>query len=510
MSASTVFGIDLGTTYSSIAHYADGVPQVIPNSEGQTITPSVVLFDDDDEVFIGQQAKNQRVTFPASVVESIKNQMGNDSFRFHAPNGTEHSPETVSALILKKLVADANDFLGTTANRVVITVPAYFDDKRRMATKQAAELAGLEVLNLINEPTAAAVAFGAAKEFEGSALVYDLGGGTFDVTLLDIKGGEFNVVYTDGDRNLGGRDWDALLITHLRKQFSERTGVEIGHEPAAEAMLRDRAEALKHTLSQGAKAVAYLSYEGRNEKIVVTREEFEFLSTDLVDRTRYILEEVMDGSGRDYSTVDRVLMVGGSTRMPMIGAMVRSVTGKEPDRSIHPDEAVSLGAALRATLLQAESSGGQTSAPLTRAGEEIVINDVTSHGVGVKCLNENGVLINSVLVSAQSTIPAHASKEFYTVVDDQSEIEVQVTIGDDSNLDFVSDAGACSMKIPPHPASSPVKVIVNYDIDQIIHVELYDVTDKRSLGEFEIERPGNLGQDEMQEFLGIVRNLGIQ
>lgn len=519
---SHAYGIDLGTTFSCVSIVNDnGDAEVIRNSEGQTATPSVVLFAEEG-TYVGQQAKAQRVMYADDVVEFVKRQMGNASWRAPAPDGTEHTPETISSVILRKLVDDANDILGKNIRDVVVTVPAYFDDSRRTATKQAAEIAGLNLLEMINEPTAAALSFGVGSDFNGSLLVYDLGGGTFDVTLVDVSDGVFTVVGTDGERNLGGRNWDDLLINYLRSAFQDRTGIEISRESEDEAMLRDRAEAAKMALTQSSKTAVFISHSGRNEKVVVTRDEFEQLTKDLLDRTKWLIEDVMEAAGRTVNSVDKLLLVGGSTRMPMVSEMISSTWGITPDKSVHPDEAVALGAALHAAQLSgssdrsAEPSGnpwreapGSTTTPGASA-PEFIIHDVTSHGVGVVALNAGGVAVNNVMIPAQTTIPTHVDQVFYTQQDNQREWEVEVTVGDEENLDLVTVIGTSTISLPPMPADSGMRIFFHYDVDGMIHVEVEVAETGQALGEFPVQREGALDDEDMRKFLSIVKGMDIQ
>jgi molecular chaperone DnaK len=504
LSTGSPIGIDLGTTYSAAAVLdPSGRPLVLRNNDGQTTTPSVVLFEG-GEVLVGQQAKMQRAAFPDDVVQFVKRQMGNPSWKFYGTNGDVYTPEGISALILKRLTDDADTQLGYEVKQVVITVPAYFDDAQRNATKQAGVIAGLDVLSIINEPTAAAVSFGVEQDYEGTVLVYDLGGGTFDVTLLKSGSGVFDIVRTDGDRNLGGFDFDNRIIQWAREEFARRTGTEFVDDDAAEAQLRDRAEQAKHRLSSSDQAPMFVSNSGKTEKLVLTRQIFEEITSSLLQRTRMLTEDLVDESGLKMSDIDKVLLVGGSTRMPMVRDMVADVTAQAPDQSIHPDEAVARGAALVADLRKAHRTGG------TNSAHSIVINDVVSHGLGVVCLDERHIDTNSIIIPSNSRIPCKKSKHFWTVVDDQTEINVQVTEGDETELRYVKVLGQATLRIPPHPASSPVDVIFSCDIDGILHIEVTDLTIDMSLGEFEIDRQANLSQAEIERMRDAVAALDLQ
>ncbi|HMR47755.1 MAG TPA: Hsp70 family protein [Arachnia sp.] len=485
-------GIDLGTTYSAASVVgAAGLPEMVRNSEGQTITPSVVYFDGDG-VLVGQQAKNQRVVAPHDVVEFVKRQMGSDSWSCYTPEGTRYTAEAVSALILKKLAADAEIALGEDISGVVITVPAYFSDAQRLATKQAGEIAGLNVISVINEPTAAALSFAVEQKYNGMIMVYDLGGGTFDVTILRARDGDFDIVHTAGDRNLGGFDFDNAIMAWAKEQFEQRTGLRL-EEDSDEAMLRDRSEQAKHRLSSADQAPMFVASQGRNEKLLLTREEFERLTSGLLGRTEMLVEEVIDESGVDPREIDKVLLVGGSTRMPMVREMLQRLTGRTPDQTVHPDEAVARGAAIVSALRGQQGHGS----PLIATDHEIVIRDVVSHGLGVVADNEQGISENSIIIPANSTIPCQEAREFYTVVDQQTQLLVQVTEGEDTDLRYVNRLGQSELRIPPHPAHSPVQVIFSCDIDGMLHIEVVDLVDNHRLGEFEIDRAANLDREDV-------------
>lgn len=503
---SKLIGIDLGTTYSVTATIGDdGRPQVVRNSEGQTTTPSVVLFDG-TEILVGQQAKQQRAAAPDDVVEFVKRQMGNTSWRFYPTSGEPYTPEGISALILKRLAQDAATVLGEPVEQVVITVPAYFDDTQRTATKQAGEIAGLEVLSVINEPTAAAVSFGVERDFNGTVLVYDLGGGTFDVTLLRAHNGMFDIIRTDGDRNLGGFDFDNEIIKWAKAEFTGRTGLRIDDDHT-EAQLRDRAEQAKHRLSTSEQAPFFVSAQGRNEKLVLTRDTFEELTESLLARTEMLVDDVIEAAGVARSAIDKVLLVGGSTRMPMVPRMIERVTGQVADQSVHPDEAVARGAAIVADLRNSEKSG---TTPQTMSSHPIAISDVVSHGLGVVALNESGRDTNSVVIPSNSKIPCQHRRQFFTVADRQTELQVQVTEGDEEALKYVKMLGSSLLRIPPYPAQAPVDVIFSCDVDGILHIEVVDVTAQRSLGEFEIERTANLERSEINQMRVAVAGLEVQ
>lgn len=503
-------GIDLGTTFSAVATINEaGISEIVRNSDGQTITPSVVLFDN-GEAIVGQQAKLQRAAFPDDVVEFVKRQMGNGSWRFYPTVGDHYTAEGISAIILKRLVADASDVLGEDIKQVVITVPAYFNDAQRKATKDAGGIAGLEVISVINEPTAAAVSFGIEKDFNGTVLVYDLGGGTFDVTLLTCLEGTFDILRTDGDRNLGGFDFDNAIIAWIKAEFASRTGETIEGDQL-EAQLRDRAEQAKHRLSNSEQAPIFVSAAGRSEKLILSREKFEEITESLLARTQMLLEDVVDEANLRFSDVDKVLLVGGSTRMPMVPRMIAEVTGLNPDRSVHPDEAVAKGAAVLAYLRLWERDGAGAVAPTDTRGNAIVVSDVVSHGLGVVTVTDYNKEINSLVIRSNSKIPCQHAETFYTVVANQTELNVRVTEGDEEDLKYVTVLGSSLLKLQGHPeASSPLQVIFSCDIDGILHIEVKDLVDNKHLGEFEIDRAKNLNQSEIDRMRNALSDMDVQ
>jgi len=342
---SRAVGIDLGTTYSAVAILRDtGEPEVLPNRDGENITPSVVLFqafDGRDDPLVGTMAKHSAASAPEDVVQFVKRNMGESAWRFNSTSGTAYAAEEVSAIILRRLKEDAELALGEPVTDAVITVPAYFDDARRTATRHAGKIAGLNVLRVLNEPTAAALSFGLDTSAEGTVLVYDLGGGTFDVTLMRISAGEFDVLGTDGDRNLGGFDFDNRLIEYIAAKVEEQGGPDLLDDNAQVVALREKAEMAKRSLTTVATTTVHVSADGRPFRVAVERSEFERITADLVNRTRDLTQHVLEEAGVSWGQVDHVLLVGGSTRMPMIRSLVEKLAGKAADRSVHPDEAVS-------------------------------------------------------------------------------------------------------------------------------------------------------------------------
>ncbi|MEV8537809.1 Hsp70 family protein [Streptomyces sp. NPDC051572] len=522
-----VVGIDLGTTYCAVA-VADrsGRPSIVRNREGENITPSVVMFQG-DTVVVGSQAKRSAATAPDHVVQFVKRYMGETNPVYHSESGTAYRPEEISALLLKRLKEDAEMMLGEPVEQAVITVPAYFDDARRKATQDAGRLAGLDVLRIVNEPTAAALAYGLDQstgdgrddgEEIGTVLVYDLGGGTFDITVMRVEDGDYTVIATDGDRNLGGFDWDGALMNHLNGAFMAAGGPDLTEDSALQAELRDKAEIAKRTLSNAPQSVVILSAGGRHEQIRVTREKFEEITAELLDRTRIITEGVLADAGLGWADIDRLLLVGGSTRMPMVQELIQRLAGREPERGIAQDEVVALGAALigldaavRAEDAQekrkyvgsgatVDSAPGDGLARLTK-GKVKSIRDVTSQSLGMIAVRDDNLDLeyNAVIIPHNTPVPAKKSDTFHTVSEQQSRLKVQVTEGDDEDLEYVKTVGDGTIDIPRYPKGAPFEVSYSYDVDGVIHVEVKDVTTGKWLGEFELERPDNLNAAELAE-----------
>jgi len=489
-----VVGIDLGTTYSAVAVVGgSGKPEVLVNRDGERITPSVVFFDD-GATLVGSMAKRSAATAPLDVVQFVKRQMGDKDWRFEPSVGGSYSPEEVSAIILKRLKEDAELFLGEgQVTDAVITVPAFFDDARRRATIDAGKIAGLNVLRVLNEPTAAALAFGLDLGGNGTLLVFDLGGGTFDVTIMKIGDGVFDVLGTDGLHELGGFEWDNRLMLWLNEQYQSEGGSDLEETFESEADLRERAELAKRTLSSAPQAKVVLSHGGVTNTITVTRDTFDDLTSDLLNQARDLTISLVEELGLSFGQLDSVLLVGGSTRMPQVAKMLEEISGKPPLRAGNPDELVALGAAIQASL---ETGAAEA----TASGKPPVILDVTSQALGTIALNENKIPRNFIIIPRNQKIPASEFEVFNTVNEGQTEIKIQVTQGDDEDPEyvrFVTKEGGQLFSIPPYPAGAPIRITFHYDIDQTIQVEVTDLTANKSLGTFEVDNVANLSDEEV-------------
>ncbi|GAA14994.1 Hsp70 family protein [Gordonia alkanivorans] len=487
-----VIGIDLGTTNSAVAVLGDdGLPVIIHNREGDNTTPSAVLFDD-GEVTVGKQAKNAEKSLPRNVVRYVKRFMGNPDYTF-APEGAGEAfgPEIISSFILRFLVDDASVYLAEKVEDVVITVPAYFGDAERTATRHAGEIAGLNVLQVINEPTAAALSFGLKAGYNGKVLVYDLGGGTFDVTLMDISNNNFAVLASAGDRNLGGFDFDNELIKLAEDRYRALGGSINPDDDEQQALIREQAEAAKHRLSNSDKAKIRIG----TESITIMRDEFERAVSDLVTRTRYILEDVMEQAGVSYSDVDKLLLVGGSTRMKIIERSVKEWTGIDADKSVHPDEAVALGAAIVAELRSAVENGTR---PVVRAN----VSDVVAQGLGVAVLADDGSkMLNSLVVEPNTRVPNRVEASSFSTVGVTRQINFQITEGDENGaeLQYVKVLGESLLELDYDlPAKAPLRVVFVIGENQTVEAELHDAVSGRLIGQMQVRRSANLDSAEVQ------------
>ncbi len=485
-----IIGIDLGTTNSCVAVMEGGKPVVITNPEGSRTTPSVVAFTKNGERLVGDTAKHQAIMNPDKTISSIKRQMGTN----HRTDidGKSYSPQEISAMILQKMKADAESYLGETVTEAVITVPAYFTDAQRQATKDAGKIAGLDVKRIINEPTAAALAYGLDNEEEQTIMVYDLGGGTFDVSLIEIGDGVIEVLATSGDNHLGGDDFDQRIIDHMVQEFKKNEGIDLSGDKMAMQRLKEAAEKAKKELSQMTTTDINLPFitvtansEPKHLQMTLTRAEFDRLTADLVERTMGPVRNALSDAGKSASELDKVLLVGGSTRIPAVQDAVKKITGKEASKTLNPDECVAIGAAIQGGKLSGEAGSG-----------DILLLDVTPLTLGIETMGG----VATPLIERNTTIPTRKSQIFSTAENNQTAVDIHVVQGERPMVKDNKTLGRFRLDgIAPAPRGVP-QIEVSFDIDAngIVKVTAKDlgtgkeqnitITASTNLSDAEVER----------------------
>ncbi len=514
MSDEIIIGIDLGTTFSAVAYVNEhGKPEIIPNREGERTTPSVVFFEESGNPIVGREARNMAIIEPRRTVRFVKREMGNPSFRMNI-DGKEYFPEDLSALILKKLKNDAEAACGVEIGKAVISVPAYFKDAQREATRQAGHIAGLEVIRIVNEPTAAALAYGLDKvKGNQTILVYDFGGGTFDVTVMRMEDKTFTILATDGDAMLGGKDIDGRLVEYFAEEFQREHSIDLRNEPHTHQDLWDKAETAKKDLSVRNNIGVVLSAGEKTLRVDIDRDQFFELIQDLIKQTEDCMTRVIQAAALTWSGVDTVLLAGGSSRIPAVKDMIKRVTGKDVARDMNPDECVALGAAIQAVVTTVEKEGKGAAPPL-EDGVDIVVQDVASHSLGVKALSPDKTkYVNSIIIPRFAPIPCQKTRTYTTNQDNQSRVEIEVLQGEDLDprspeVELIGKAGL--KNLPPHKAGDLViEVTLSYDVDGVVEVVTKELKSGQTNREVVMQKRGALSPEILEEKQAAVGQLEV-
>jgi molecular chaperone DnaK len=526
-------GIDLGTTYSAMAYVDEhGEARILANSDNENITPSVVFFEKEDNIIVGQNAKDEIDFSPNDVVSFVKREMGKnkdevrkeDNYGEPKPYnffGKRYSPEEISSLILKKLKKDAEaHFQGKEITDVVITVPAYFNDSEKQATRDAGQMAGFNVLQVINEPTAAAIAYGVSNEGSTSqkVFVFDLGGGTFDVTVLDVVHNngkkEINIINTDGDHRLGGKDWDDKIIEFFAEKFIEEHGSDPRDDEDGMATLRIESEKIKKKLSEKDEQRLALSVDGNKSKLSITKNEFEDLCSDLLSRTEGLCNTVLSDANLTWNDINTILLVGGSTRMPMVVEMLSRISGKEIRTDlIQPDECVAKGAAIKAMQFSITDTSGNIKAEVSQKLKDTIgsiqVNDIVTQTLGIVTVNSDGKDVVTPMIPKQTKTPFKYQETFGTNTENQSNVLLQIKEGESTNPDNVPTIQEATLQIVTNlPAGSPIQVTFNIGEDGKLTVIGKDVTNNKEIS-VKVERTSGNTEESIQKSTQDLKRINV-
>ena len=502
-----IAGIDLGTTFSALAILnAIGKPEIMPNADGERITPSAIFFDEEnpDLVRVGIEAVNSQHLNAARSVRWIKRHMGETNYCKNI-DGKDWTAVELSSLILKKLKQECSAEHGEICD-VVISVPAHFDEVRRKATMDAGVLAGLNVIGIVNEPVAAALYYATTRDVSGKILVYDLGGGTFDVTIMDVKGRQMEIVCSQGDHALGGIDFDKAILEILEQSYRENFGTELINSDEDRAKYEDEAEDVKKTLSRRTVAKKMLYGPAGNMRVEVTREMFEQSISPLITRTDILLEVALDEAGVEPSDIDKILLVGGSTRIPLVQKQLEKMFGFPPEATVNVDECVALGAALHSGLTMLREKPAEVATGISGGLRDINLTDVCNHSYGTICApidKETGrrVIENRIILKKNTPLPCESTQMFYTMSKGQTGVEVTITQGEDTAVEYVNKIATHKFELPSdRPAECPIRVTYSYDVNQRMHCKFHDIESGRVLEiDFCLDQNGKIEQDNIKQ-----------
>ena len=502
-----LIGIDLGTTFSALAGLNSiGKPEIVPNADGERLTPSAIFFDEEnsDTIQVGAEAINSRYLNPERSVRWIKRHMGNADYKKNI-DSKDWTPVELSALILKKLKQECVTGNGESCD-AVISVPAHFDEVRRKATMDAGTMAGLNVIGIVNEPVAAALYYATNRQVSGKVLVYDLGGGTFDVTIMEVKGQKIDIICSQGDHELGGIDFDKEILQILENAYQEKFSEKLITQDEDRANYEDEAEDIKKILSKRPVAKKMLYGTAGNMRIEITRDMFEKAIAPLMSRIDILLEVALEEASLKPSQIDKVLLVGGSSRIPIVQQRLEKLFGFAPETAVNVDECVALGAALHAGLAMQRENPDIVPAGIATGLSDIKLTDVCNHSYGTICApidKETGqrVIKNLIILNKNTPLPCHESQTFYTVSENQTELEITVTQGEDDSVGYVNEIATHKFELPEgRPAGCPVKVTYSYDMNQRMHCKFEDVESKRTLEiDFSLDQQGQVTQEEIKQ-----------